>query len=118
VERVSRIDAIRGTVLEEADSRVAVYPASHYVVTRRVLDEALVDIRKELDERLAELNAAGKLLEAQRLSQRTLFDLDMLQELGLLRHRELLAPPRRAARGAASLRSARLLPAGLPARHR
>jgi excinuclease ABC subunit B len=82
VERVSRIDAIRGTVLEEADSRVAVYPASHYVVTRRVLDEALVDIRKELDERLAELNAAGKLLEAQRLSQRTLFDLDMLQELG------------------------------------
>jgi excinuclease ABC subunit B len=82
VERVSRIDAIRGTVLEEADSRIAVYPASHYVVTRRVLDEALVDIRKELDERLAELNAAGKLLEAQRLSQRTLFDLDMLQELG------------------------------------
>jgi excinuclease ABC subunit B len=82
VERVSRVDAIRGTVLEEADSRVAVYPASHYVVTRRVLDEALVDIRKELDERLTELNAAGKLLEAQRLSQRTLFDLDMLQELG------------------------------------
>jgi excinuclease ABC subunit B len=82
VERVSRIDAIRGTVLEEVDSRVAVYPASHYVVTRRVLDEALVDIRKELDERLAELNAAGKLLEAQRLSQRTLFDLDMLKELG------------------------------------
>ena len=82
VERVSRIDAIRGNVLEEADSRVAVYPASHYVVTRRVLDEALVDIRAELDARLAELNAAGKLLEAQRLSQRTLFDLDMLQELG------------------------------------
>ena len=82
VERVSRIDAIRGTVLEEVDSRVPVYPASHYVVTRRVLDEALVDIRAELDGRLAELNAAGKLLEAQRLSQRTLFDLDMLQELG------------------------------------
>ena len=82
VERVSRIDAIRGTVLEEVDSRVAVYPASHHVVTRRVLDEALVDIRKEVDERVAELNAAGKLLEAQRLSQRTLFDLDMLQELG------------------------------------
>jgi len=82
VERVSRIDPLRGTVLEEADSRVAVYPASHYVVTRRVLDEALVDIRKELDERVAELNAANKLLEAQRLSQRTLFDLDMLTELG------------------------------------
>jgi excinuclease ABC subunit B len=82
VERISRIDAIRGTVLEEVDSRLPVYPASHYVVTRRVLDEALVDIRRELDERLAELKAAEKLLEAQRLSQRTLFDLDMLQELG------------------------------------
>ena len=82
VEKISRIDPIRGTVLEEVDQRLPIYPASHYVVTRRVLDDALVDIRKELDERLAELNAAGKLLEAQRLSQRTLFDLDMLQELG------------------------------------
>ncbi|MFI5165190.1 MAG: excinuclease ABC subunit UvrB [Thermoanaerobaculales bacterium] len=82
IEKISRVDPIRGTVLEEVDQRLPVYPASHYVVTSRVLDEALVDIRKELDERLAELNAAGKLLEAQRLSQRTLFDLDMLQELG------------------------------------
>jgi excinuclease ABC subunit B len=82
VERICRIDAIRGTVLEDVDSRLPVYPASHYVVTRRVLDEALVGIRKELDERLADLKAADKLLEAQRLSQRTLFDLDMLAELG------------------------------------
>ncbi len=82
VERIRRIDPVRGTVLEEVGERVPVYPASHYVVTRKVLDEALVDIRAELDERLADLNAAGKLLEAQRLSQRTLFDLDMLQELG------------------------------------
>jgi excinuclease ABC subunit B len=82
IERISRIDPVRGNALEELDSRLPVYPASHYVVTRRVLDEALVDIRTELDERLAELNAANKLLEAQRLSQRTLFDLDMLQELG------------------------------------
>jgi excinuclease ABC subunit B len=69
-------------VLEEVDSRLAVYPSSHYVVTRRVIDEALVDIRAELDERTKELTAAGKLLEAQRLSQRTMFDLDMLAELG------------------------------------
>ena len=82
IERVSRIDPVRGNVLEELDSRLPVYPASHYVVTRRVLDEALVDIRRELDQRLADLNAANKLLEAQRLSQRTLFDLDMLAELG------------------------------------
>jgi excinuclease ABC subunit B len=82
VERIRRIDPLQGSVLEEVEERLAVYPASHYVVTRKILDEALGDIRAELDERLAVLNAAGKLLEAQRLSQRTLFDLDMLQELG------------------------------------
>ncbi len=82
VERIRRIDALRGTVLEEVDERVPVYPASHYVVTRKVLDVALGDIRTELDARLAELKAANKLLEAQRLAQRTLFDIDMLQELG------------------------------------
>jgi excinuclease ABC subunit B len=82
VERIRRIDPLRGTVLEEVDERVPVYPASHYVVTRKILDEALGDVRAELDARLAELKAANKLLEAQRLSQRTLFDIDMLQELG------------------------------------
>jgi excinuclease ABC subunit B len=82
IERISRIDPLRGTVLEAVSERVAVYPASHYVVARKILDEALGDIRGELDGRLGELQAAGKLLEAQRLSQRTLFDLDMLQELG------------------------------------
>jgi excinuclease ABC subunit B len=82
VERIRRIDPLRGTVLEEVDERLPVYPSSHYVVTRKILDEALVAIRAELDRRLAELKAADKLLEAQRLSQRTLFDLDMLQELG------------------------------------
>ncbi len=82
VEKVSRIDPIRGTVLEAVPDRVPVYPTSHYVVTRNILDEAIVDIRAELDHRVGELKAADKLLEAQRLSQRTLFDLDMLQELG------------------------------------
>ncbi|MFZ5787653.1 MAG: excinuclease ABC subunit UvrB [Acidobacteriota bacterium] len=82
VERIRRIDPLQGSVLEEVEERLAVYPASHYVVTRQILDQALGDIRAELDERLGVLNAAGKLLEAQRLSQRTLFDLDMLQELG------------------------------------
>jgi excinuclease ABC subunit B len=82
VERIRRIDPLRGAVLEDVGERVPVYPASHYVVTRKILDEALADIRAELDARTAELKAANKLLEAQRLSQRTLFDLDMLQELG------------------------------------
>ena len=82
IERIARIDPMRGAVLETVDERVPVYPASHYVVTRHVLDEALADIRAELDERVSQLHATGKLLEAQRLSQRTLFDLDMLAELG------------------------------------
>jgi excinuclease ABC subunit B len=82
VESLGRIDPVRGSVLEDISGRLAVYPASHYVVSRRVLDNALGDIRAELDERLKELNAANKLLEAQRLSQRTLYDLDMLAELG------------------------------------
>ena len=96
IERISRIDPLRGTVLETVSERVPVYPASHYVVARKILDEALGNIRGELDGRLGELQAAGKLLEAQRLSQRTLFDLDMMQELGYCSgHRELLAAPHR-----------------------
>lgn len=82
VERISRIDPLRGTVLEEVNDRLAIYPSSHYVVSRPILEEAIRDIRAELDERVAQLKAANKLLEAQRLAQRTLFDLDMLQELG------------------------------------
>lgn len=82
VERLSRIDPLRGSVLEEVDGRLPIYPASHYVTTREVLQRAIAQIRAELDQRVAELTAAGRLLEAQRLSQRTLFDLDMLAELG------------------------------------
>lgn len=82
IERISRIDPLRGVVLEDVEDRLPIYPASHYVTTRDILQQAIADIKAELDERVAELKAAGKLLEAQRLSQRTLFDLDMLSELG------------------------------------
>ena len=82
IERISRIDPLRGAVLEVVEDRLPIYPSSHYVVSRPTLEQAVKDIRAELDERLAQLKAAGKLLEAQRLAQRTLFDLDMLQELG------------------------------------
>jgi len=63
-------------------SRLAVYPASHYVTTRPMLQQAIKAIREELKERLAELLAENKLLEAQRLEERTRFDVEMLQELG------------------------------------
>lgn len=82
IEKLQRIDPLRGVTLEQVEDRLAIYPASHYVTTREILQEAIADIRLELDQRVAELKAQGKLLEAQRLSQRTLCDLDMLQELG------------------------------------
>lgn len=82
IEKIRRIDPLRGVVLEDVQDRLPVYPASHYVTTREILQQAIADIKAELDQRVAEMKAAGKLLEAQRLSQRTLFDLDMLSELG------------------------------------
>jgi excinuclease ABC subunit B len=81
VETIQRIDSIRGSVLETVD-RLPIYPRTHYVTPRENLLRAIDGIRDELDHRLAELNRQEKLLEAQRLSQRTLFDLEMLTELG------------------------------------
>ncbi len=81
VESIQRIDPVRGTVVEELE-RLPVYPRTHYVTPREELLRAIDGIRTELDERLAELKADSKLLEAQRLAQRTLFDLEMLTELG------------------------------------
>jgi len=81
VESIARIDPVRGSVLEELD-RLPIYPRTHYVTPRDRMMRALEGIRAELDERLEILHGAGKLLEAQRLGQRTMFDLEMLTELG------------------------------------
>ncbi|NOZ77935.1 MAG: excinuclease ABC subunit UvrB [Acidobacteria bacterium] len=81
VESIERIDPVRGVVLESAP-RLPIYPRTHYVTPKERLLAAIRGIRTELDQRLADLKAAGKLLEAQRLAQRTLFDLEMLTELG------------------------------------
>ncbi|HSL19349.1 MAG TPA: excinuclease ABC subunit UvrB [Methylomirabilota bacterium] len=81
VESIERIDPVRGRAVESLD-RLPIYPRTHYVTPREHLLRAIDGIRDELDERLADLNRQGKLLEAQRLSQRTLFDLEMLSELG------------------------------------
>ena len=81
VESIQRIDPVRGAVVEELD-RLPVYPRTHYVTPREKLLAAIEGIRSELDGRLTELNAGGKLLEAQRLGQRANFDLEMLTELG------------------------------------
>ncbi len=81
VQKVSRIDPVRGKALEALD-RAPVYPNSHYVTPREDLLRAIAAIRAELKERLAALEKEGKLLEAQRLEQRTLFDLEMMTEVG------------------------------------
>ena len=81
IERLTSFDPLTGEVLRELP-RMTVYPKTHYVTPREKILGAIDAIRVELGERLAELQAAGKLLEAQRLEQRTRFDLEMMRELG------------------------------------
>jgi len=81
VERISKIDPLTGNVIADLE-RCAVYPATHFVVQRPAVVRAVAAIREELKERLTELREAGKLLEAQRLESRTMFDIDMLLEIG------------------------------------
>ncbi len=81
VERISKIDPLTGETIAQL-SRCAIYPASHFVQRRPRVERAVRAIREELAERLREFREQGKLLEAQRLEQRTQFDLDMLLEIG------------------------------------
>jgi excinuclease ABC subunit B len=81
IEAIHRIDPLKGQVVERVD-RVAVYPASHYVTPAEELDRAVDSIKAELAERLTYFRSRNRLLEAQRLEQRTLFDLEMLREIG------------------------------------
>ncbi|PYP74071.1 MAG: excinuclease ABC subunit B [Gemmatimonadetes bacterium] len=81
VERVAKIDPLTGDTIAEL-TRCAVYPATHFVTERQRIERAVVAIRAELTERLAELRVQNKLVEAQRLESRTHFDIDMLLEVG------------------------------------
>ena len=81
VSRLLEFDVLTGEVLAQRN-HVAIFPASHYVTSRENLERAMDDIRVELDERLQELNSNFKLLEAQRLEQRTNNDLEMMNEMG------------------------------------
>jgi len=82
IDKMTRIDPITGKTSGRSYDRLAIYPRTHYVTPRERLMEAMENIRAELDERVAELRANDRLLEAQRLSQRTMFDLEMIAELG------------------------------------
>lgn len=81
IERICEIDTLTGELLGERN-HVAVFPASHYVTPEDNLKRAIRDIEAELEERLAELKSEGKLVEAQRLEQRTKYDIEMMQEIG------------------------------------
>ncbi|MFP4477182.1 MAG: excinuclease ABC subunit UvrB [Desulfatibacillaceae bacterium] len=81
VDAINEIDPLKGTVLRGL-KRAAVYPASHYVTSRRTLERAMDAIRDELKERVDHFRDNSKLIEAQRIEERTHFDLEMLYELG------------------------------------
>ena len=81
VEAMYEIDALRGKVIRKLSS-VAVYPASHYVTTSDRMERAVAGIRAELKERLEFFRSENRLLEAQRLEQRTMYDLELLAEMG------------------------------------
>ncbi len=81
IERISEVNCITGEILLDR-AHVAVFPASHYATGRDKLVQALGDIEKDLYDRVAELKAQDKLLEAQRLEQRTQYDMEMMREIG------------------------------------
>ena len=81
IESMSEVDPLTGNVLSRLGKTV-IYPASHYVSDRENLTRAIADIRVELQERLAELQGGNRLVEAQRLEQRTMLDLEMMEEMG------------------------------------
>ncbi len=81
VDRIVEFDVLTGEILAQRN-HVAIFPASHYVTSRENLERAMKDIREELAERLEYLNSNFKVLEAQRLEQRTNYDLEMMNEMG------------------------------------
>lgn len=98
IDRISEIDVVTGNVIGTRE-HVVIFPASHYVTSKEKMQIALANIEKELEERLAELKREDKLLEAQRLEQRTRYDIEMLSEMGFCtgienysRHLELREP--------------------------
>jgi excinuclease ABC subunit B len=81
VEAVSEIDPLRGRVLDRLQ-RTTIFPASHYVATRPTLERAIKEIQEELRERIQYFRSRNQLIEAQRIEQRTLFDIEMMEEMG------------------------------------
>ena len=81
IDRISRIDPLTGKAIKEL-SHIAIFPASHYVTSREKLQVAIKELERELDAQVEYFNSQGKLVEAQRIAQRTRYDIEMLQEIG------------------------------------
>ncbi|MGQ4666919.1 excinuclease ABC subunit UvrB [Metabacillus halosaccharovorans] len=81
IDRIREVDALTGEIMGDRE-HVAIYPASHFVTREEKMEKAIKNIEVELEERLEELRENGKLLEAQRLEQRTRYDLEMMREMG------------------------------------
>jgi len=81
IERITRLEAVSGKVIEELE-RIIIYPAKHFVTTQDKLDKAIRDIKEELNERITSLKADGKEFEAHRLYSRTMYDIEMMKEMG------------------------------------
>lgn len=84
IDRLSVINPLTGEIIDEPDE-VRIFPGSHYVTPKQKLESAIVKIKREFDERIDYFEGNNKLLEAQRLNQRTKFDLEMLQETGFVK---------------------------------
>ncbi len=85
IDAVSTIDPLLGEVIHRHDGRVPIYPRTHYVMSKQTIRRAIRSIREELEWWEAQLIAEGKLVEAQRLHQRTMYDLEMIKEMGFCR---------------------------------
>lgn len=81
IERIMKIDVLTGEIKGEL-THVAIFPASHYVVSKESMDRAVKGIEEELEEQIRKFKSEGKLLEAQRISERTNFDIEMMKETG------------------------------------
>jgi len=81
IDRISEINVVTGTVIRRLEN-IPIWPATHYVTPKEKMDAAVQEIYKELEERVAYFNSEMKLVEAQRLKQRTMYDIEMMQELG------------------------------------
>ena len=118
IERLMTLHPLTGEVVSE-DEELYVFPATHYVAGPERMERAIKGIEAELEQRLAELERQGKLLEAQRLRMRTTYDIEMMRQVGFCSGIENYSRhiDGRERRQRAAL-PARLLPRGLPARHR